>query len=87
MTVDYNRWLRDVRAALQSINMPMDDWQKAWHFDFRESIGQEPMPIPLQPMPIVIGGTNKTRASAKPAQRQRIAGCHATTAETASRTR
>jgi hypothetical protein len=35
MTVDYNSWLREVREALQSINMPMDDWQRAWHFDFQ----------------------------------------------------
>lgn len=34
MTVDYTTWLREVRAALASINMPMDEWQKAWRFDF-----------------------------------------------------
>lgn len=34
MTVNYETWLQDVRTALQSINMPMDDWQNAWRFDF-----------------------------------------------------
>ncbi len=36
MTVDYTTWLREVRAALASINMPMDEWQKAWRFDFEQ---------------------------------------------------
>jgi hypothetical protein len=30
----YELWLKDVQAALQSINMPFDDWQKVWRFDF-----------------------------------------------------
>ena len=34
MNIDYTAWLRDVRAALNSINMPMNEWQKVWHFDF-----------------------------------------------------
>ena len=34
MSVNYKNWLGDVRAALQSINMSMDDWQNTWHFDF-----------------------------------------------------
>lgn len=34
MTRSYDAWLGDVRSALQSINMPMDEWQKTWHFDF-----------------------------------------------------
>jgi len=34
MATQYETWLRDVCEALQSINMPMDDWQRAWHFDF-----------------------------------------------------
>ncbi len=33
-TTDYTAWLRDVRATLASINMPMDEWQKTWRFDF-----------------------------------------------------
>jgi hypothetical protein len=32
----YDDWLNDVRAALQSINMPMDDWQNNWPFDFNQ---------------------------------------------------
>ncbi|MGA7557425.1 MAG: hypothetical protein WBV60_20780 [Terriglobales bacterium] len=32
----YEVRLRDVRAALQSINMPFDDWQKVWRFDFEK---------------------------------------------------
>ena len=31
----YEPWLKDVEEALSSINMPMDDWQKIWGFDFR----------------------------------------------------
>lgn len=34
MNVDYTTWLRYVRAALASINMPMDEWQTTWRFDF-----------------------------------------------------
>jgi hypothetical protein len=30
----YEVWLSSVRDALQSINMPMDDWQSRWPFDF-----------------------------------------------------
>jgi len=30
----YNVWLDQVRDALRSINMPMEDWQKIWAFDF-----------------------------------------------------
>jgi hypothetical protein len=30
----YEIWLNEVRATLASINMPMDDWQGAWSFDF-----------------------------------------------------
>ena len=35
MTITYETWLKDVSAALDSINMPMDDWQRTWPFDFR----------------------------------------------------
>ena len=38
MTVDlrsYESWLKEVDEALSSINMPMQDWQKSWAFDFR----------------------------------------------------
>ena len=31
----YEVWLDQVRDALRSINMPMEDWQKIWAFDFR----------------------------------------------------
>ena len=34
MTDAYNIWLDQVRDALRSINMPMDDWQGIWPFDF-----------------------------------------------------
>ena len=30
----YEVWLKDVQAALQSINMPFEDWQGVWRFDF-----------------------------------------------------
>jgi hypothetical protein len=30
----YEGWLKDVQAALRSINMPFDVWQKVWRFDF-----------------------------------------------------
>ncbi|HTA22654.1 MAG TPA: hypothetical protein VK763_03905 [Terriglobales bacterium] len=30
----YELWLKDVQAALNSINMPFDDWQHMWRFDF-----------------------------------------------------
>jgi len=34
MTHNYNIWLGKVREALLSINMPMEEWQATWHFDF-----------------------------------------------------
>lgn len=30
----YEAWLNEVKEALSSINMPMEDWQKTWPFDF-----------------------------------------------------
>jgi hypothetical protein len=30
----FESWLTDVKTALRAINMPMEDWQKAWEFDF-----------------------------------------------------
>lgn len=30
----YDAWLGTVREVLASINMPMDQWQTAWQFDF-----------------------------------------------------
>lgn len=34
MTDTYEVWLGKVREALLSINMPLDQWQAKWHFDF-----------------------------------------------------
>lgn len=34
-TVTYEAWLQNVDEALKSINMPMQDWQSIWRFDFR----------------------------------------------------
>lgn len=31
---DYERWLGEVREALASLNMNIDDWQRLWRFDF-----------------------------------------------------
>jgi hypothetical protein len=44
MTDTYQIWLGKVRSALQSINMPFDDWQKSWPFDFEAEhrAGTEP---------------------------------------------
>jgi hypothetical protein len=30
----YEIWIGEVQKVLRSINMPMDDWQKVWPFDF-----------------------------------------------------
>ena len=30
----YEIWLEEVKDALRSINMPMEDWQGVWPFDF-----------------------------------------------------
>ncbi len=30
----FKEWLNDVRVALNSINMPLDEWQRNWAFDF-----------------------------------------------------
>jgi hypothetical protein len=34
MAGSFEVWLDQVRDALRSINMPMEDWQKIWAFDF-----------------------------------------------------
>jgi len=34
MANEHEVWLDQVRAALHSINMSMDDWQPLWPFDF-----------------------------------------------------
>ena len=34
MANEYETWLEQVRTALHSINMTMDDWQPVWPFDF-----------------------------------------------------
>jgi len=34
MTMTYETWLQQVKEALVSINMSMDDWQPVWPFDF-----------------------------------------------------
>ena len=35
MTARYEAWFKEVQEALSSINMPLEDWQKSWAFDFR----------------------------------------------------
>jgi hypothetical protein len=35
MAESYETWLNDVRAALDSVNMPMTDWQGVWPFNVR----------------------------------------------------
>jgi hypothetical protein len=37
MADSYEKWLRDVQAALGSINMQFEEWQGRWPFDFSES--------------------------------------------------
>jgi len=32
--VTYEVWLAEVQASLRAINMPLDEWQQSWHFDF-----------------------------------------------------
>lgn len=34
MPENYETWLSDVKTALRAINMPMEDWQRVWEFDF-----------------------------------------------------
>ncbi len=34
METQFDNWLRQVRVALDSINMPMDNWHRSWPFDF-----------------------------------------------------
>ena len=36
ITTNFDTWLADVREALNSINMPMEEWQKSWAFDFKD---------------------------------------------------
>jgi hypothetical protein len=31
----FETWLDQVRAALDSINMPFEEWQRSWNFDFQ----------------------------------------------------
>lgn len=39
MTPTYDAWLAQVREALASINMPLDQWQARWRFDFEREFG------------------------------------------------
>jgi hypothetical protein len=32
----FEDWLNEVRTALKSINMPLDEWQRTWEFDFHQ---------------------------------------------------
>jgi len=32
--ITYEPWLEEVKTALREINMPFDDWQTIWPFDF-----------------------------------------------------
>ena len=50
MAKSYHNWLVDVRAALDSIKMPLDTWQKQWPFPFDREFEQ---------------GTNANDAAAK----------------------
>jgi hypothetical protein len=34
-TAVYSVWLDEVEQALASINMPMEEWQERWTFDFQ----------------------------------------------------
>ena len=34
MSETYETWLDEVRGALRSINMPLEEWQAIWPFDF-----------------------------------------------------
>jgi hypothetical protein len=38
-TEKYETWLQQVEEALNSINMPMQDWQNLWAFDFSREHG------------------------------------------------
>ena len=33
--IDYTQWLKEVTAALESVNMSMAEWQGIWPFDFQ----------------------------------------------------
>jgi hypothetical protein len=40
----YEQWLVGVREALDSINMPMEEWQRSWPFLFRDEYAQGTSP-------------------------------------------
>jgi hypothetical protein len=42
--MNYETWFQQVEEALNSINMPMKDWQSIWPFDFsgEHDAGKEP---------------------------------------------
>ncbi|HWR34375.1 MAG TPA: hypothetical protein VN622_00720 [Clostridia bacterium] len=44
MIIPYASWIDEVRLALSAINMPLDEWQRCWRFDFEReySAGVEP---------------------------------------------
>jgi len=39
MNASFEGWLTEVRSALDSMNMPLDDWQRQWRFDFDREFG------------------------------------------------
>lgn len=40
----YESWLIKVREALANINMPLEDWQRLWKFDFEREYKAETLP-------------------------------------------
>ncbi len=35
----YEAWLDEVKNTLRTINMPFEDWQSIWAFDFQREFG------------------------------------------------
>jgi hypothetical protein len=71
----YESWLLEVRTGLASINMPMDEWQGTWRFDFFDEYQKGTDPIHTLKRQIVFGGSIRIRRSTKIANDRLPAGC------------
>lgn len=80
----YGVWLEEVQEALASINMPIEEWQRQWAFDFQREFQSSAEATDAAMKANRSGGTSKTRPSTKTARSPRTAGYHADTRAAAS---
>jgi hypothetical protein len=71
----YEIWLEQVKDALRSINIPMEDWQSIWPFDFWGEHDMGRRQTKQQWKRIAIFGISKTNPWIRTARKHPIVGC------------